>query len=115
MAALGKLSVDRLREELLSLNGIGRETADSIILYALEKPTFVIDTYTCRILVRHGCLDGENDYEEFKDYCQRNLPEDVVLYNEIHALFVQVGKAHCKPTPKCSGCPLEIFDHWIQP
>ncbi len=115
MAALGKLSVDRLREELLSLNGIGRETADSIILYALEKPTFVIDTYTCRILVRHGCLDGENDYEEFKDYCQRNLPEDVVLYNEIHALFVQVGKAHCKPTPKCSGCPLEVFDHRIQP
>jgi endonuclease-3 related protein len=112
--ALQQLSVPRLREELLSIHGIGRETADSIILYALEKPTFVIDTYTCRILVRHGCMDGENDYEEFKDFFERNLPPDVALYNEFHALIVQVGKNHCKPKPQCSNCPLEPFEHTIE-
>lgn len=112
--ALGACSVDRLREELLGVNGIGRETADSIILYALEKLTFVVDTYTFRILVRHGCLAGESDYEEIKYYCQSQLPDDIAVYNECHALIVEVGKNHCKPRPKCDGCPLVGFEHSLE-
>ncbi len=107
-------SVHRLREELLSINGIGRETADSIILYALNKPTFVVDTYTYRILVRHGLLDAESDYEMIKEYCESHLPEDVGSYNEFHALLVQVGKNHCKPRPKCDTCPLNCFEYSIE-
>ena len=112
--ALVQRPVDTLREELLGINGIGRETADSIILYALNKTTFVVDTYTYRVLARHGCIDTESDYEEIKDYCQRNLPEQAKLYNELHALIVRVGKEHCKPRPRCDGCPLERFEHTIE-
>lgn len=108
------LSVDRLGEELLGVNGIGRETADSIILYALEKLTFVVDTYTYRVLVRHGCVGPESDYEELKYYCQSSLPDDIAVYNELHALIVQVGKNHCKPRPKCDGCPLAEFEHDVE-
>ncbi|GAF99614.1 unnamed protein product, partial [marine sediment metagenome] len=90
LEALSECSIDRLRQELLSVNGIGPETADSIILYALQKPTFVVDAYTCRILVRHGFLDSESDYEQIKEFCQNHLPEDVDLYNEFHALIVRV-------------------------
>ena len=111
--ALNRLSVPRLREELLSVNGIGRETADSIILYALEKPTFVVDTYTYRVLCRHGCIDPESDYEQTKDFCESHLLQDVALYNEFHALIVQVGKNHCKPRPKCTDCPLECYEHTL--
>ena len=106
------LSVARLREELLSINGIGPETADSIILYALEKTTFVVDTYTCRILVRHGFIEAECGYEEVKDFCENHLPFELELYNEFHALLVAVGKHHCKVQPQCSNCPLEQFDHY---
>ncbi|GAF81085.1 unnamed protein product, partial [marine sediment metagenome] len=96
------------------VNGVGRETADSIILYALEKPTFVVDAYTYRVLVRHGCIDSDSDYEQIKEYCQMYLPEDVELYNECHALFVRVGKEHCKPKPVCLNCPLERFEHYVE-
>jgi len=112
--SLADCSVDRLREELLCINGVGLETADSIVLYAFDKPTFVIDTYTHRILVRHGCVAPESDYEELKYYCQSKLPDDVKLYNEFHALIVQVGKNHCKPKPKCENCPLAQFDHTVE-
>ncbi len=111
---LAGLATDRLREELLSINGVGPETADSIILYALERPTFVVDTYTYRILLRHSCIDPESDYEQTKEYCQMNLPDDVVLYNELHALIVRLGKNYCRPKPRCSGCPLERFEHSIE-
>ncbi len=111
--SLQPLSVNRLREELLQINGVGRETADSIILYALGKPTFVVDTYTYRILVRHGCLYPEADYDEIKDYFESHLPQDAKLFNEFHALLVQVGKNHCKPRPQCAHCPLETFPHQI--
>jgi len=106
--------MDSLREELLSINGIGRETADSIILYALNLPTFVVDTYTYRILVRHGQIDPESDYEQIKEYCQYQLPQEVALYNELHALFVQVGKNHCKPRPQCQQCPLRQFPYSLE-
>lgn len=111
---LKELSVERLREDLLQINGIGRETADSILLYALEKPAFVVDTYTCRILVRHGCIGAEYDYEQIKEYCQEQLPPDLALYNELHALIVCVGKNHCKPRPQCMDCPLEAFEHTLE-
>jgi endonuclease-3 related protein len=109
--ALANMSVYSLREELLSVKGIGRETADSIILYAFDKPVFVIDTYTARVLIRHGLIDQEADYEQLRDLFESSLPADTKLYNEYHALLVQVGKKHCKPKPKCQGCPLESLPH----
>ena len=112
--SLDGYSVDQLREMLLSINGIGRETADAIILYALKRPTFVVDTYTYRVLVRHQCLSADSDYEEMKGFFERNLPEEVELYNEFHALIVQVGKNHCKPVARCKGCPLERFEHCLE-
>ncbi len=104
-------SISSLREELLSVNGIGRETADSIILYAAHKPTFVVDTYTYRILLRHGLIYEEDDYDAIKDLLESSLAEDVELWNDYHAQLVAVGKNYCKPKAKCAGCPLEQFDH----
>lgn len=101
-----------LRPELLSVKGIGPETADSILLYALEKPVFVIDAYTKRVLSRHGIITEDAAYHETQELFHRNLPEDVRLFNEYHALFVMVGKHYCKPKPRCGDCPLECsFAH----
>ncbi|MFQ5965471.1 MAG: endonuclease III domain-containing protein [Candidatus Scalinduaceae bacterium] len=97
----------KLREELLSVNGIGRETADSILLYAAQKPTFVIDAYTKRVLVRHELVPEDYEYEKMKAFFEENLPEDVPLYNEYHALLVRVGKYYCKPKEQCEECPLK--------
>ena len=104
-------SVTTLREELLSISGIGRETADSMILYAAGKPTFVVDTYTYRILLRHGLIAPEDDYEAIKELMESCLPKDVELWNDYHAQLVAVGKQYCWPTAKCEGCPLEKFPH----
>lgn len=104
-------NVHSLREELLSVSGIGRETADAILLYAGALPVFVVDAYTARILYRHGLIDDSADYEEIRDLFESNLPQDVPMFNEYHALLVQVGKKHCKPRAKCEGCPLESFEH----
>lgn len=99
--------VHSLREDLLSVNGIGPETADSILLYALEKPVFVIDAYTKRILQRHGLASEKTTYHELQELFHKNLDPDVALYNEYHALFVMLGKDFCRPKPNCKGCPLE--------
>ena len=107
--ALFDLPTETLREELIALSGIGPETADSILLYAAGRPVFVIDTYTIRILSRHELLPEETSYGEAQDWVTDNLPEDVHLFNEFHALLVNVGKDFCRPRPKCSGCPLEGF------
>jgi endonuclease-3 related protein len=96
-----------LREQLLDVNGIGPETADSILLYALDKPIFVIDAYTKRVLSRHKLAAENPDYHELQDLFHNHLPMDRKLFNEFHALFVMVGKNYCKPKPKCDGCPLE--------
>ena len=104
-------SVSALREELLGVNGIGRETADSIILYAGGKCTFVVDAYTCRILLRHGLIDVDSDYEMVKEVLEESLPADPDLYNDFHAQFVAVGKHFCRPRARCDGCPLEPFPH----
>ncbi len=95
-----------LREELLSVNGIGPETADSILLYAGELPTFVVDTYTARVLKRHGWIEPEADYYAIKELFESNLEEDVAMWNEYHALLVRVGHLYCRKTPKCEECPL---------
>ncbi len=96
-----------LRELLLSVKGIGPETADSIILYAANKPTFVIDAYTHRILARHSVVEEDADYDELQALFMDSLPCDVELFNEYHALFVMTGKNFCKKTtPLCDKCPL---------
>ncbi|NLX12555.1 MAG: endonuclease III domain-containing protein [Phycisphaerales bacterium] len=105
--------VRSLREELLRVPGIGRETADAILLYAGNLPSFVVDAYTARILYRHGLIDDSADYEEIKELFEYNLPENVPLFNEYHALLVQVGKHHCRPRARCAGCPLEAFEHHL--
>jgi endonuclease-3 related protein len=96
-----------LRKELLSVNGIGPETADSILLYALDKPVFVIDAYTRRVLKRHGLASDDMTYHELQALFHETLPVEILLYNEYHALFVKLGKAFCRPKPRCEGCPLE--------
>jgi len=109
LEALFDLPTETLREELLALSGIGPETADSILLYAAGRPVFVIDTYTIRILSRHELLPEETSYAEAQQWVTDHLPEDVQLFNEFHALLVNVGKDFCRPRPKCPGCPLEGF------
>jgi endonuclease-3 related protein len=106
--------VGSLREMLLSVHGIGRETADAIILYAGALPSFVVDAYTARILYRHQLIDSDADYDEIKDLFESNLPEDTQLFNEYHALLVEVGKRYCRPKARCNGCPLEPFDHELE-
>lgn len=97
-----------LRQQLLSVNGIGPETADSILLYALNKPVFVVDAYTKRILLRHGLAEEGADYHEIQNLFMQNSKNEVKLYNEYHALLVRLGKEFClKSKPKCSICPLE--------
>ncbi len=109
--ALAGVSLGILREDLLRINGIGPETADAILLYALEMPTFVVDAYTRRVAVRHRLIDEEVDYERLKSLFEDHLPEDVGMFNEYHALLVEVGKRHCKPKARCEGCPLATFPH----
>ena len=103
---LFELGLDDLRERLLRVNGIGPETADSIVLYAAEKPVFVIDAYTSRVLKRHGWIDYDADYFAMQEYFHSALATDVAFYNEYHALIVQVGKQYCGTSPKCEECPL---------
>jgi endonuclease-3 related protein len=99
-----------LREQLLSVNGIGPETADSILLYALGKPVFVIDAYTKRVLSRHRILDDRRSYDEFQSLFHATLKKDEKLFNEYHALFVKLGKTFCrKSKPLCDTCPLSTF------
>ncbi len=96
-----------LRRELLTVDGVGPETADSILLYAGGLPVFVVDTYTHRVLARHGWIGFDADYHAIQDYFQSGLPEDPALYNEYHALLVRLGKEYCrKSKPKCEQCPL---------
>jgi endonuclease-3 related protein len=100
-----------LRQRLLSVWGIGRETADSILLYAGEHPVFVVDTYTHRILGRHGLIrDGKPDYEGVRAMFEHQLPRSAALYNEFHALLVHVGKHWCRTRdPQCELCPLATY------
>ena len=107
MQRMKKGDSSSLRKRLLSVHGIGPETADSILLYALDKPVFVIDAYTRRVMSRHGMVSESAGYHELQELFHKHLPLDVQLFNEYHALFVMAGKYFCKPRPKCTGCPLK--------
>jgi endonuclease-3 related protein len=99
-----------LREKLLAIKGIGKETADSIILYAANKPLFVVDKYTRRIFSRHSIIKNENiEYDKLQNLITKNLPKKVKIYNEFHALLVKVGKSLCKRVPHCEQCPLKKY------
>ena len=103
------LDTETLRGELLSVRGIGRETADSIVLYGAGRPLFVVDTYTHRILTRHGIIQEEAGYDELQSLFMDNLPHDVQLFKEFHALIVKTGKVYCRKNPLCPTCPLDTF------
>lgn len=107
MARLAEEPLDTLRPLLLSVHGIGPETADDILLYACEKPVFVVDTYTRRILVRHGLVEEGIDYEALRAIFESRLDADVSQFKEYHGLLVQAGHHFCKTRPQCTGCPLE--------
>ncbi|MFB6076386.1 MAG: endonuclease III domain-containing protein [Candidatus Aenigmatarchaeota archaeon] len=97
--------IDELREELLNIKGIGKETADAMILYAGERPTFVVDAYTKRVFGRIG-MDVGDKYDEIKAFFEENLPSDPKLYDEYHGLLIELAKEYCKKKPECKGCPI---------
>ncbi len=103
---MSKQPTDTLRERLLGVWGIGPETADSILLYACDKPSFVVDAYTKRVFSRLGFLKEDESYENVKHFFEENLPRDVQLYKEYHALIVAHAKSCCKKKPECSACAL---------
>ena len=96
-----------LRARLLAVDGIGRETADSIVLYAAGLPLFVIDAYTRRIFGRLGLLRGHEPYAEVQEFFMTRLGPDAALYNDYHAQIVRLGKDVCRPRPRCDACPLD--------
>lgn len=107
MDKMRKEDIHTLKEKLLSVNGIGPETADSILLYALDKPIFVIDAYTKRVLSRHGIMEHDRPYHEFQELFHSAIKNNLKVYNEYHALFVRVGKTYCRPRADCDNCPLK--------
>lgn len=109
MERMRREPVLKLREALLGVNGIGRETADSILLYACGKPIFVIDAYTRRIFGRHRLLPADSDYDGWRRCFERALPKRGSLYNDYHAQIVRLGKEFCRPRPLCQGCPLKPY------
>lgn len=109
LEAMLRADTGSLREGLLSIKGIGPETADSILLYAANQPVFVIDAYTYRILSRHGMAGEEATYDELQSLFMDHLPDDPGLFNEFHALVVRTGKDFCRKTPLCRDCPLRSW------
>lgn len=101
------LDTESLRQVLLSVKGIGKETADSIILYAAKKPIFVVDSYTYRVLSRHNIIPEESTYEDIQELFHTHLERDERLYNEYHALIVKLCKTYCLKEPKCRDCPIK--------
>lgn len=110
ITTLAERGLDAARELLLAVKGVGPETADSILLYGLSLPSFVVDTYTARICNRHALAPEDAGYEELRELFMDALPEDTALYNEFHALLVRVGNGWCRPrAPRCDTCPLGAF------
>ncbi|WP_087973568.1 endonuclease III domain-containing protein [Oceanobacillus rekensis] len=96
----------QLRNELLRINGVGKETADVMLLYAFDKPIFIVDAYARRIFYRLG-FDMPTSYDGFRNEVEKEMPRNLIVYNEYHALLVEHAKVHCKSTPICEGCPLK--------
>jgi endonuclease III related protein len=109
LSQLKQEAMPLLRQKLLAVKGIGPETADSILLYALDKKSFVIDAYTKRIFSRHGLASDAESYEGWREIFTRALPADLDLYNDYHAQIVRVGKDYCRKSPRCEACPLRRF------
>ena len=107
LEALATWDTGRLRRALLAINGIGPETADDILLYAFERPVFVIDTYTRRLLIKLGLIEGGEDYETLKQMFESCLARDCRLYNEYHALIVRHAKQQCSHESHCRHCSVE--------
>ena len=108
------LDIDVLRNALLSVRGIGPETADDIILYAAEKPIFVIDAYTKRIMSRHLICNPDIGYEELQQIIECEVPKDVEIFKDYHGLLVTLAKKNCfKKNPDCGSCPLNIYERSI--
>jgi endonuclease-3 related protein len=100
-----------IRRDLLSVPGIGAETADAILLYAGKHARFVVDAYTRRILIRHGLIGEDATYDAIQARFERDLAPDAAMFNEYHALLVELGKRHCRARARCEGCPLESWPH----
>ncbi|MCG3198463.1 MAG: Endonuclease III [bacterium] len=111
LARMRKVPLEELRAQLLRVNGIGPETADSILLYALDKPIFVVDAYTRRIFTRHFYLNGKPSYHAIQERFMRECPPDAEFYNDFHAQIVEAGKSYCRKRPLCAICPLEPLPH----
>lgn len=108
-------SLEEARERLLARPGIGPETADSILLYAVDRPSFVVDAYTRRIFERIGLLLGNERYDDVRQLFMQSLPENVALYNEYHAQIVHLAKTCCrKQKPLCRECPVREFCNFAQ-
>jgi endonuclease-3 related protein len=107
--------LETLRAQLLQVPGIGPETADAILLYALGRPVFVADAYTRRVLSRHRVVPANLGYEELRRRIEERLPGDPALFNELHALLVAVAKSHCRARPRCGGCPLRFDLRGLRP
>ena len=105
--AMAVLDPRVLREQLLAVRGVGRETADSIALYAAGLPLFVIDAYTRRVFGRLGMIRGDEDYDELQRRFMDELPEDAGMFNDYHAQIVNLAKDICRPRPHCDRCPLD--------
>ncbi len=106
--ALDAMPTDAMREAILSVYGVGPETAEDIVLYAFNRPVFVIDTYTRRTFSRLGLVDGTETHEELRQYFQDSLPAESALFNEYHALIVIHAKDCCRKKPLCGQCPLAM-------
>lgn len=107
VARMRRVPLDDMRHALLAFNGIGPETADSILCYALGHPVFVADAYTRRIFARHGLLGPKATYHEMQELVMRALPHDQHAYAELHGHIVYLGKDHCsRRNPACDACPL---------
>ena len=104
---MSKVETSELRNKLLSVKGIGPETADSILLYACNKPVFVIDAYTKRIFSRHGFFEENIRYDRAQFFFETNLKRDISFYNDYHAQIVETGKNYCRKKPGCEACPLK--------
>jgi endonuclease III related protein len=96
-----------LRAELLQVNGIGPETADTLLMQALDRPTFPVNTHFARVAKRHGWIEQEADYEALRELAESQLPDDPRRFQELHRLIARVGKDHCGSRPDCTACPLQ--------
>jgi endonuclease-3 related protein len=114
LSQLLSMPLEVLRGALLSIRGIGDETADAILVYAAGLPSFVVDAYTRRVLVRLGWITGSESYEQIQAAFTAALPTDVDVFAEAHALIVHHGKTHCRPHPACELCPLDAYCEFLK-